>query len=870
HAKARLTLTDRSTKKGKAWFDTIGEISVAQNFIGYSSDNNNAEMTSLRASIVQGGAKLAATNPELYGKLNDCQAVYEAQLRVGSFEDKVIMSLARDMKITQDEARVKVADLYENLGIDNKDKKSLEASSKTLAGLVRRKAATTAVFALVVAPIVGAEMKIGGDVIGEAGRGLYELITNHGAEWADNWKQVVTDGAIPLTYDSNHNLQSGLSPLQKDVLAIENFIKPTSGADHIETIDGVNVVLPGGVEHGFIQGHPDEDALVDVRTGEVLVHMDKSTLFYNDKGGLMVRNDVNGTSESAPIAFAAFAKNGIKIIQDPNLNSVRPGDQETIFHSSTHVSQKIDLDGDGRTDVNVSVPANSRWVQDPVSGKYDLQTTNTDGSTANVVEDATINSNGEISGGTYDTSTVHIDNGNLIATGSSSSPEVVSGKEVWDAAADYRVVHASGETFDPIRNETFETSNSDHPYGVKFTFPEHNTIHNPDTGATDSLPEIAKDGKVGLLLQIPHFGQQGEDIAVFVPAHLDPALNKFVVDFDPTDKATMIDLPNGTQISMADLSQNFLNEGKLADHISQQGGPGDLGSETWYEGRQFFNLANPDGDIAHQGRILGGYFDEDSKLYGHDAPPGQTGSGAFIAIHAVHGSSPVNLSEGGESLPPTPDHYEPVVSIGDIIKPGTEQILGYRIEYKAEPWTIPLIPVPIRENVEKSIRGETGTIPMGQTPPPTAIPTVISQEEPEENSREKLEKIAGGNENREKLLNLPVIKAEQLKDNNIVEGHVFESAPIKYDETTPDEEEEYEIYEQNGTGFIRAVLENTYLTVNYFDEENQTLVPIKANQGIKLDVVEKDLSSKNIFLIGTDFYRIDIGSQAFSRVSLEE
>jgi len=879
HAKARLTLTDLSTKKGKAWLDMVGEISVAQNFIGFSADNNNAEMTTLRAAIIQGGVKLAATNPELYGKLNDCQAVYEAQLRVGSFEDKMIVALARDTDITQDEARTKVADLFEDLGIDNKDRKSLEASSKTLAGLVRRKAATTAAFALAVSPIIGAEMQAAEHLLInpliEGGTALDSLITNHGAEWSANWN-LVKHGQVPLTYDNNHNLQSGLSPLQKDVLAFENWENPPPGAEHIETIDTVQVVLPGGVQHGSVQGHPDEDALVDMRTGEVLVHMDRSTLFYDDKGELMVRNDDTQAVEQASTTFAAFAKNGIQIIQDPNLNSTRPGGQEIVFQADSTTVQGIDLDGDGKTNVNVSIPANSRWIQDPLSGKYDLQTTNTDGSTTNVIEDATINSNGEISGGTYDTSTVHIDNGNLIATGSSSSLEAVSGKEVWGAAADYRVVHASGETFDPIRNETFATSNSDHPYGVRFTFPEHNAIQNPNTGVTDSPISMA-DGKVGLLLQIPHFGQNGEDVGVFVPAHLDSSLHKFVVDFDPADKTTMIDLPNGSKISMADLSQNFLNEGKLAEHISQNGGPGDLGSETWYEGRQFFNLANPDGDIAHQGRILGGYFDESSKLYGHDAPPGQV-QGTFIAIHAVHGSSPVNLSEGGESLPPTPDHYEPVVSIDDITKPGTEQILGYKIEYDQSTNLLlnffsGLRPVAIRENVEKSVRGEAGTPVTTVQSTMSTTPTSAPQSEPEkpkDETRKKLEKIATKIQDREKLFNLPVIKAEQLDGENIVEGHVFESAPIKYDTTTPDKEEEYEIYGQDGTGFIRAVLKNPYLTVSYFDEENQTLVPIKANQGIKLDVVEKDLSSKNIFLIGTDFYRIDIGAQAFSKVTKEE
>lgn len=887
HAKARLIMTDLSTKKGKALFDTVGEIDVAQNFIGFSIDNNNAEMTALTARIIQGGLKLGRANPELYSKLNDYQNFYKAQLRVGSFEDKVILALSRDTGITQDEARIKVTELFQelNLGIDNKDRKSLEASSKTLAGLVRTKALTTFAFSLAVAPIMGAEMKVlgvGVDALREGARAIFDAATHHGAEWRASW-DLVGQGQVPLTYDANHDLQSGLSPLQKDVLAVENWAKDIKGffestpKEHIETIDkDVQLVLPKGVEHGFVQDHPNEDVLVDTRTGEVLVHLEHSTLLYNDKGELMVRNDDTQVETPASTVFAAFEKNGIRLVEDPSQNVNVPKGSETVFRANPIASQEIDLDGDGTPDIKVNVPANSRWVHDQVSGKYDLEITHTDGSTSHVVEDATINTNGEISDGIYDRSIIQINNGNLIASenGASLPSDAISGKEIWEAGADYRVVHANGERFDPISNETFATGENEHPYGIRFTFPEHNAINNPDTGSIDSLPVIAQNGKVGLLLQIPHFGQNGEDVAIFVPAHLDPTLHKFVVDFDPTDKTTMIDLPNGSHVSMADLSENFLNEDKIAENVSQNGGPGILGSETWYEGRQFFNLANPDSDITHQGRILGGYFDENSNLYGHDAPPGQE-TGAFIAIHAVHGSSPVNLAEGpggGGELPPVPDHYEPVITIGDINKPLTETVPGYRINY--DHTSNPLLsflsgirPIPIRENVEKSIRGEAGA-----TIPPIPNPTPPQSQHPkpadEEGARKKLEKIAAGNKNREKLQNLPVIKAEQLNEDKIVEGHVFESAPIKYEKTTPDEQEEYEIYGQDGTGFIRAVLENPYLTISYFDEENQTLVPVKANQGIKIDF-EKDLP-KNIFLIGTDLYRIDIGAQAFSKVTKEE
>lgn len=870
HAKARLILTDLSTKKGK-----FLEVSVAQNFIGFSADNNNAEMTALRARIIQGGLKLGKANPELYGKLNDCQAVYESQLRVGSFEDKVIAALAKDNSLSLDEARAKFANLFENLGIDNKDRKSLEASAFTLAKLVDKKALTTGLFAVLVSPIIGTEMKGLQEVFSGAGA----LISGHIGEWTANWSQVIA-GGVPLTYDANHNLQSGLSPLQKDVLAIENFIKPPSGVDHIETIDGVQVVLPGGVEHGFIQGHPEEDALINTRTGEVLVHMDRSTLFYDDKGELMLRNDVNGATGPASVAFAAFEKNGIHLVQDPNLSSTHSGGQETVFHAGQATNQGIDLDGDGKTDMNVSVPANSHWIYDPISGKYDLQTTHNDGTTINVVENATINANGEISGGTYNHSIIQIDNGNLIASGNEAPlpSDAISGKEIWEAAADIRVVHAHAESTYPINNQTFPTGDTDHPFGVKFTFPEH-TIHNPNTGATESLAQAAENNLVGLFLQIPHYGQHSEDVGIFVPAHFDVKLDRYVVDFDPTDTETMIKLPDGSEVSMANLSQNFLNEAKLVEYIDQNNGPGILGSETWYEGREFFNLANPDGDIIHQGRILGGYMDPTSKDMGHGGY-----DGAFIAIHAVHGSSPVNLAEGpgegGGELPPVPDHYEPVITIGDINKPLTETVPGYRINY--DHTSNPLLsflsgirPIPIRENVEKSVRGKAGTpvttvqsaIPT--TPTPTSAPQ-SEPEEPKDEARKKLEEIAEESKKIEKLVNLPVIEAEILKEGVEIEGKIKSSALIKYSKELIKEDEdlrEYEMYTKDGEGYFRAIIDNPGLTVRCVDELNKTLTQIKADKGIKLSISHNQIN--NVFLIGENFYKIDISS-AFVKVDEEE
>ena len=866
HAKARMNLTDLSTQKGKAWLDMVGEISVAQNFIGFSADNNNAEMTALRVRIIQGGLKLGRANPELYGKLNDCQAVYEAQLRVGSFEDKVVLALARDTGITQDEARAKFSDLFEDLGIDNKDRKSLEASSKTLAGLVRRKAFTTAAFALAVSPIIGGEMKllgVGADALGEVGRGIYEAATHHGAEWSANWA-LVGQGQVPLTYDADHNLQSGLSPLQKDVLAVEKWIKPPSGADHIETIDTVQVVLPGGVQHGFIQDHPDQDALIDTRTGEVLVHMDRSTLFYNEQGELMVTNDVTGESDKASVVFTAFEENGIHLVPDPSHNSNVQGSGETIFHAGTlHEDSSVVVDGKS---VSTTIPDNTHWVKD--GDKWDLKSSD---DKTTLIDNVTIKSNGEIDiqGAKVD-STVQIE---PVASGSGG--ETTATADLWGDISkhNYRIVWGESENIKPDHNSIFFTGDGtgtgEHSRGIQITF-EDDQIRNPNGNMplTTLGNEYDKEN-MAVLFEVRELHGVSDGQVLVKDVIERTSDGKFALTLDPTNTTKMVTIISGgneIKISMAELAQNILNEKTIIDLPE-----GSLDSE-FYGKFDVFNLGND----GRNGIINMGFITEANWLkndkYGADFE--NIGGGEemlFMPVHMMSGSnstnnSPVDIA-GGEP------NYQSTITIEDIVNPisgGTQ--LGYKIEYDQSTNLLlnffsGLRPIPIRENVEKSVRGEVSAVipPIPQsTPTPTPQP---EPEEPKDATRKKLEKIAAKIQDREKLFNLPVIKVEQLDGENIVEGRVFESAPIKYDTTTPDKEEEYEIYSQNNEIYIRAVLENPNFLIKYLDEDNKSLISVKADHGIKLEKINTKNDLKGTFLIGNDFYWINTDKGIFSKVS---
>ncbi|PIY70622.1 hypothetical protein COY89_00175 [Candidatus Roizmanbacteria bacterium CG_4_10_14_0_8_um_filter_36_36] len=416
------------------------------------------------------------------------------------------------------------------------------------------------------------------------------------------------------------------------------------------------------------------------------------------------------------------------------------GGQTDIFKPdvTTH-AQGLDLDHNGSIDVQVKVPDNTHWVQNS-DDSWNLQGTDVHSNSITLISNAKIEPNGHISGIDYQGNHVEYNPSSGIMTGPDGG--VMGGKDLWQSAANYRVVHAGSETAIPINNYTYSTGDTAHPsWGVKFAFPD-SAVHNPNTGVTEYLHTAAENGRLGLLLQVPHYGPQGKDVSIFVPAHFDNTLHQYVVDFNPTDQTTMIALPDGSHISMANLSQIFLNEEKLAQH----GIEGSLGSETWYEGRQFFNLANPDGLIGHQGRILGGYFDTGSKAtdYGFVAAPGQA-QGAFIATHAIHGSSQIDLGPG--EIPPTQITEVNINSISELL-PGK---IGYQLAPELLPtqpgdFSVGVLPTPFTSYAEVGGVKETSTFKQAtapaQPPPPPPRPVPPTPAEDEKKKKDELERQA--------------------------------------------------------------------------------------------------------------------------------
>ncbi|MGB9637392.1 MAG: hypothetical protein ACPLY7_01190, partial [Microgenomates group bacterium] len=165
HAQARLRLTDLSTRRGKRVLG-VGDIEVPQNFIIYNFDRRNEELTALRSAILDGAAKLSQANPELLAKLSAAQAVFEAQLRIGSVKEKLTNILVQENGLSQQDAQEAVNQFFVDLGIT--EDKSLEGSVRRLARLTWKRTGQT----LGMAVVAGFGAKV---AIGEAGNLVHDI-----------------------------------------------------------------------------------------------------------------------------------------------------------------------------------------------------------------------------------------------------------------------------------------------------------------------------------------------------------------------------------------------------------------------------------------------------------------------------------------------------------------------------------------------------------------------------------------------------------------------------------------------------------------------------------------------------------------------
>lgn len=719
--RARMRLSDLSQTRSMDY--------KTQNYFEFTEGRENEQNQRLTAALEQGLVKIiksghgdllgAATNFDKYDQL---VALSEAQLRYSSADSKGMKGwLVKEKGLTTQEADNWINAVLPNIDLRIDKDNSLRAKNSLLLKYTLKRGATMAARAA---------------LTGLATEELRDFTQDwaHGGagEYFQEWKDVINHQKIPLELDQNGALVADLTLAQKFTLAGHNMIENQSLAStRVVPIDGINLRLGGNFEYQqtIINGQ-HYDGIVNIWNGHVtdmsgikLDHYD-----YNGDGQaeLVMRDAASGQIRVLPgldpgqSLAKQFDQNGIKLVEDPSLN--QPGAEQpiNIFQGGNLTDHTINVNGQ---EVHVNLPANCQILDKDNNGDFEIYGTVNGVAGTEIANHIVVNSNG-----TVDFSHVTFNpqfDGHVNLGSSLTSHEMTSGAEIWNKAEDFRVVHANSENAVPMTNSVIPALHpvEGHELGVRFQFPE-SAVHNPNfVGRIDFLHDAATDNRVGILLQVPHYGPSGSDVGIFVPAHFDSASHAYVVDFDPTDTLTKIQLPHGETITMAELADKFLNEDKLSGHHL-----GPLGSEMTLEGREFFNLANPDGVMAHQGRILGGYIDEQSKNYtyenfdalGHVSANG----GAFIATHAVHGSNPVDLSEG-----PVPTSI-PEIKIDDLTRTDHLINLGYRMDGPFRPTFEPGPPIPMRENIEKSTKGEGTVTPPVQvaqtTPAPVTPPSPVA------------------------------------------------------------------------------------------------------------------------------------------------
>lgn len=160
-----------------------------------------------------------------------------------------------------------------------------------------------------------------------------------------------------------------------------------------------------------------------------------------------------------------------------------------------------------------------------------------------------------------------------------------------------------------------------------------------------------------------------------------------------------------------------------------------------------------------------------NEKYGADFENiGAGGEKLFIPVHMMSGSNDINNTpvdiSGGEP------NYQATITVDDIDNSiAGKTLLGYKIEYdNNNNWPPFLMPVPARQNIEKSIRGEQTTSPPPLIYSPSS--TIVSgkpakqveekSQESEDEARKRLITVAYGTDEKEKLIGILAEKKVEL------------------------------------------------------------------------------------------------------------
>ena len=717
HAQARLRMTDLSVRRGKRFLG-IGDIEVPQNFITYHSDKRNEELTALHSAILEGMARLTGTNSDLAGKLEDATSIYMAQLRVGSTREKLAQAITlNNPNISSADAQRLVDEVFNQFGeavnLKIAEEKSLEGSVRRLAALTWKRAGKTFVMSAVyggiakvtLTPVIGEGMNIIHD-IQHAGGVLKGL-----SEYASDWQKVVS-GDVPIEVVNGHPVVD-LSPLQRGVFCAPSVAMDLGhrlGIDNLlhyqlpqETVHLAHGEIGLGFANHFQQVDYDGDGridtlLIDKRTAEIVADFNGKTLDILDINGdgRMELALVDGSGQAVD-ATSQLQQLGIKIaeFQIPAGTTT-----ETIFSLPAGVGSHEEVVGG----ITVHTPNGTHWV-DNHNGTYDLVGKDVNGHDVVLIDDASVQGNNLIITKVHpglSASLNPISQPERIETGeaAASSWEKIlqnGGKNIWwtnrTVGSDYQELR--------LYNSVYQDANGN--YGIVFYGPT-------GQGSIDGshfyqVEQVAsQNGGMQLGLFVPGLGHLKIDMSCDGRGTdhdfwLDTANNN-----DVLSGGQPIIMPDGHHLTVGELARMLINQERLEKHLATAGmtvgsQPVSLASEYrgWHD---VFNL----GLNGKNGYIVAGFTDKNG-VFNHLATI--RGSGDLLRVRG--GESAVNLGLTGEIVKKVP--------LFNSVFQFTPPEITYHLPSL---WF-----VPVRENIERSVKGEGGKVtpPSNQpTPPPSQPP----------------------------------------------------------------------------------------------------------------------------------------------------
>ncbi|MEM5800976.1 MAG: protein phosphatase 2C domain-containing protein [Candidatus Aenigmatarchaeota archaeon] len=702
---ARLDLTELSQQEGGL-----------QHFISYTEGKDKEEFTELTGAVLDAKIRLwnlLKDNQDLrerifpgedistvekfslvFGKLS---ALAEAQLRFGSGE-KYIKEIEKLLKKEKDrfgfandqevEAFIKritepMIDLKitqeESLRQKNKNFRQIRARRQTM--VFATSVASSLISYYTISPISGA-------ISGAIKEEVQELKNEGFSQWSREWVDVIRDGKFQLELDSSGRLVTDLTSLQRVALRIHNYFEPPLGPTHTVSIDGVRIELPAVYDwqQTTIDGQR-YDALVDLRTGEVIV-------------------DMSGYRIDDPSGFQAFIKDlethgiTIKSIEIPG--PVQPVEflkPTTTFQIENPVTHKP-----------MTVPAGEgwhcQWRQD--GDKYDLVVIDEktgsimhfpDGREVILIDDAQLTTEGKIIGGVYDARIIHIEL-------RPEAVEILEGKEAelaWSEIVSKLPSQRWWRYFQQYQFYNYVYRNPDGSYGIILDASKMGVTVNPLTGQLENVQDIISD---------PSRAPYGVQFTIHIPGlgaiRIDDVSDGIVdgkLKLNPLDNSHMVTscgqpvMFHGQEMTMQQLAQ-IIDQERLGAHIKEAGlevGSTPVSLATEYRGwLDVFNIAR-----GRYGFITAGFTDADG-VYNHLAAIRGSGELA-IGVRVEEG---FNVSMSGPLM-------SEIQSISTMYR-----IIAAPVSYELPFEKVYLPPIVVRETMEKSVRADT-TVPSStsQTPP---------------------------------------------------------------------------------------------------------------------------------------------------------